>query len=73
MGGGGYLYCITIDDVVVLVVTWCLSSFVFGDGDRHDELVELDLGELVAIAIVFVPIIDEINETGYLWGLKRLL
>ena len=72
-GVGGYLCHPPIYNVVGLVISWCLTSFVVGDGDSHDELVYSNLGELVAVAIGFVPIIDELSETGALSGLGKLI
>ena len=47
MGWEGYLCCLSIDDVVGLVLSWCLAPFIVSDGDICDELVKMDLGELV--------------------------
>ena len=50
-GVGGYLFHPPIYNVVGLVVSWCLASFVIGDGDSCGELVKLDLGGLVPVSI----------------------
>ena len=70
---GTYLYLMPISDAVGLVIIWCLSSFVAGDGYRRDELVELYLGEIVSIAIGFFPIVNDLVETGSPGGLVKLL
>ena len=55
-GVWGYLCHPPIDDIICLVVPWCLSALVVGIGYHHDELIELYLGVLVTVAMSFVPI-----------------
>ena len=50
-GVGGNIFHPPIYNVVGLVVSWCLPSFVIGDGDSCGELVKLDLGGLVPVSI----------------------
>ena len=71
--GGWYLFCLPIYDLVGIVVSWCLELFIVGDVEICDELVVVDLGELVSIAIGFILILDELSETGALGGLGKLL
>ena len=63
-GVGGYFCRPPVNDIVSLVVTWCLYLFVVGNGDYHDEMIELDIGVIVAVFIGFVPIIEELGKTG---------
>ena len=69
---GRYLCRLIINDIVGLVVPWCLSALVIGGGYCIDELIELDLCVLVSVAIYFVPIVKEFGETGSLGGLGKL-
>ena len=69
---GGYLCNTPINDIICHIVPWCFYALVVGSGYRRDELIELDLCVLVVVSIAFVPIVEELGETGSLGGLGKL-
>ena len=70
---GGYLCRPPINDIVALIVPWCLETLVDGDIDLQDKWIELNFCVLVAVAIYFIQIAEEIFENCALGGLGKLL
>ena len=67
-----YLWCLTTNDTINLVLAWLLDPFVVDEGDVYGELVKVVFGEFVPISIHYVPIIDEFGETCDLGSLGKI-
>ena len=48
-----------------------MSSLVVGGGYRRDKLIKFDICVLVVVVVGFVPIVEELGETGFLEGLGK--